>query len=358
MEKLGLRAGYSGFRLLRNGGQLGYEAGDRYEVSQACGERVILPKVRDASASTLVIADGFSCRHQIEEGAQRKPLHIAQVLRMALERGEYAPDMDGLARSTRLREIAIGAGIATVVTGSVMMLNLSKHNGGKEMSTTKVGAEVMVERLIDWGVDTIFGLPGDGINGFMEALRKHQDRLRYVHVRHEEVAAMAAVGYAKFTGQPGRLFFYGRAGRHSHDERHSGFQIRTSADPGDRRHGVPRSRRHELSPGCPYRSDRRAAVRLQRTHHGRAAHHERGRFRNSQRTFAARPCIHRFSNRFSSRRRRRRKPIAPQRQGAHLDALASARTRAAAQRSRGGGEAFRRQEENLYPGRRGRSRMP
>ena len=74
------------------------------------------------------------------------------------------------------------------------------------MSTTKVGADLMVERLIAWGVETIFGLPGDGINGFMEALRKHKDQIRYIHVRHEEVGAMAAVGYAKFTGRLGVCF--------------------------------------------------------------------------------------------------------------------------------------------------------
>ncbi len=62
-------------------------------------------------------------------------------------------------------------------------------------------SDLLLERLIDWGVDTVFGLPGDGINGLWEALRKHQDRIRYVHVRHEEIGAMAAVGYAKFTGK-------------------------------------------------------------------------------------------------------------------------------------------------------------
>jgi hypothetical protein len=55
----------------------------------------------------------------------------------------------------------------------------------------QTASDVFVERLIDWGVDTIFGLPGDGINGFMDALRTRGDRIRYV--RHEEVAAMAAV---------------------------------------------------------------------------------------------------------------------------------------------------------------------
>src|SRR5919199_2948508 len=67
-------------------------------------------------------------------------------------------------------------------------------------------SDLLLERLIAWGVDTVFGLPGDGINGFMEALRKRADRIRYVHVRHEEVGAMAAVGYAKFTGRLGVCF--------------------------------------------------------------------------------------------------------------------------------------------------------
>jgi pyruvate dehydrogenase (quinone)/pyruvate oxidase len=74
------------------------------------------------------------------------------------------------------------------------------------MSTTTTASDVLVSRLIAWGVDTIFGLPGDGINGLMEALRKAQDRIRYIHVRHEEVGAMAAVGYAKFTGRLAACF--------------------------------------------------------------------------------------------------------------------------------------------------------
>ena len=67
----------------------------------------------------------------------------------------------------------------------------------------KTAAEVLVERLVDFGVDTVFGLPGDGINGVMEALRKHKDHIRFVHVRHEEAAAFAACGYAKYTGRIG-----------------------------------------------------------------------------------------------------------------------------------------------------------
>src|SRR5213082_1911086 len=67
----------------------------------------------------------------------------------------------------------------------------------------KTAAEILVERLMEWGVDTIFGLPGDGINGIMEALRQRKERIRFIHVRHEEAAAFMACGYAKFTGRLG-----------------------------------------------------------------------------------------------------------------------------------------------------------
>src|SRR5436305_4072167 len=67
----------------------------------------------------------------------------------------------------------------------------------------KTAAEILVERLMEWGVDTIFGLPGDGINGIMEALRQRQERIRFIQVRHEESAAFMACGYAKFTGRLG-----------------------------------------------------------------------------------------------------------------------------------------------------------
>lgn len=64
-------------------------------------------------------------------------------------------------------------------------------------------ADILLDRLIDWGVDTIFGLPGDGINGLFESLRTRQDKLRFVQVRHEEAAAFAACGYAKYAGRLG-----------------------------------------------------------------------------------------------------------------------------------------------------------
>src|SRR5262252_8816294 len=67
----------------------------------------------------------------------------------------------------------------------------------------KTVADLIIERLISWGVNIVFGLPGDGINGLFEALRTHQDQIRFIQVRHEEAAAFAACGYAKYTGRLG-----------------------------------------------------------------------------------------------------------------------------------------------------------
>jgi pyruvate dehydrogenase (quinone)/pyruvate oxidase len=67
----------------------------------------------------------------------------------------------------------------------------------------ETAAGVLIDTIQDWGVDTVFGLPGDGINGIMEALRTRQDRVRFVQVRHEESAAFMACAYAKFTGKLG-----------------------------------------------------------------------------------------------------------------------------------------------------------
>ena len=64
-------------------------------------------------------------------------------------------------------------------------------------------ADIMVETLISWGATHCFGVVGDGINSIIEALRKRQDRIKYIGVRHEEAAAFMASGFAKHTGQLG-----------------------------------------------------------------------------------------------------------------------------------------------------------
>ena len=64
----------------------------------------------------------------------------------------------------------------------------------------QTAGDVLVETLIDWGIDTVFGMPGDGINGIMEALRTRQEKVRFIQVRHEESAAFMACAWAKWTG--------------------------------------------------------------------------------------------------------------------------------------------------------------
>lgn len=64
-------------------------------------------------------------------------------------------------------------------------------------------ADILVERLIAWKVGLVFGMIGDGINPIIEALRKRQDQIRFISVRHEEAAAFMASGYAKYTGRLG-----------------------------------------------------------------------------------------------------------------------------------------------------------
>src|SRR5256714_9685505 len=67
----------------------------------------------------------------------------------------------------------------------------------------RTAADVLIDTLIEWGVELVFGLPGDGIKGIIEELRLRQDQIRFIQVRHEEAAAFMACGYAKYTGKLG-----------------------------------------------------------------------------------------------------------------------------------------------------------
>src|SRR5207249_10288834 len=79
----------------------------------------------------------------------------------------------------------------------------NRCNRRRSSIMTKTVGNLLIDRLIEWGVQRIFSLPGDGINGIYEALRTRQDRIKLIQVRHEEAAAFAACGYAKFTGRLG-----------------------------------------------------------------------------------------------------------------------------------------------------------
>src|SRR5437762_3495711 len=67
----------------------------------------------------------------------------------------------------------------------------------------ETAAGVLIDTIHAWGVEVVFGLPGDGINGIMEALRERQDAIRFIQVRHEEAAGIMACAYAKYTGKLG-----------------------------------------------------------------------------------------------------------------------------------------------------------
>jgi FAD/FMN-containing dehydrogenase/Fe-S oxidoreductase len=100
-------------------GSFGYEA-DKYDISMRIGERRLLPKVRAAPEDTLIVSDGFSCHGQIET-AGRRPLHIAQVLQMALRQRAMEPRASRIAvrrlrRRRILRRLAVFGALALAVT--------------------------------------------------------------------------------------------------------------------------------------------------------------------------------------------------------------------------------------------------
>ncbi|MEI6350491.1 MAG: FAD-binding and (Fe-S)-binding domain-containing protein [Verrucomicrobiota bacterium] len=97
-------------------GSFGFER-EHYDVSEKCGERVLLPAVRTAPKDALIVTDGFSCHEQIEQLTGRKPLHIAQVIQMALRenrRGAAERHLEA-PPAIRLREVALFAGVVAVV---------------------------------------------------------------------------------------------------------------------------------------------------------------------------------------------------------------------------------------------------
>src|SRR5919108_2805009 len=77
------------------------------------------------------------------------------------------------------------------------------HRVPEARPMAQTAADILIETLEDWGVELVFGIPGDGINAIMEALRRRRERVRFVQVRHEESAAFMACAYAKFTGRLG-----------------------------------------------------------------------------------------------------------------------------------------------------------
>jgi FAD/FMN-containing dehydrogenase/Fe-S oxidoreductase len=118
-DKMGVSHRYPDAGCCGMAGAFGYEKEHHhYEVSVACGERVLLPEVRNAPLDTLIIADGFSCQEQVEQQTDRKALHLAQVLQMAIHEGEAGPTGVPEAAMARQREAEIKR---SVVQGAVII---------------------------------------------------------------------------------------------------------------------------------------------------------------------------------------------------------------------------------------------
>jgi len=130
-------------------GAFGFEEGDHFNLSIACGERVLLPIVRKASEDTIIIADGFSCREQIVQETHRTPLHFAQVLQMAIKEGEqgastFLPETNYAkpARSIKdeVRTAAI-IGASAVAVGLIVRWAIRKANGSVERTRSSAGTK-------------------------------------------------------------------------------------------------------------------------------------------------------------------------------------------------------------------------
>jgi hypothetical protein len=115
-------------------GSFGFEH-DKYDISAAIGELELLPAVRHAPADWLIIADGFSCREQIAQGTNRHALHLAEVLKMALEdESQSTNDPYPESKSVRQRESEIQSsmkraalGLGAVAAGGLLLWQLSRN---------------------------------------------------------------------------------------------------------------------------------------------------------------------------------------------------------------------------------------
>ena len=137
-------------------------------------------------------------------------------------------------------------------------------------------ADILIDTLIAWKVEVVFGLPGDGINGIMEALRTRQEKIAFVQVRHEEFGRLHGDGLRQVDRQARRLPRHLRAGRHPPSDRALRCQARPGAGARDHRPAVPRPDRDLHPAGRRPDAGLQRRRRLQRPGHRRRAHGEHG----------------------------------------------------------------------------------
>jgi hypothetical protein len=140
------------FKVLDSGccgmaGSFGFEEG-KFEISKQIGERVLLPAVRQAPPETLIISDGFSCFEQIDGLAGRKPLHISEVLQMAIA-GEAGRSVSTPTdrRTARTAVATVVGASAVAAAGAALYLSLrATHNGQGRNGGSRNGHRKASER--------------------------------------------------------------------------------------------------------------------------------------------------------------------------------------------------------------------
>jgi pyruvate dehydrogenase (quinone) len=144
---------------------------------------------------------------QLTTGFEVLPLN-----RLAIVHGKHDMENAQISRLHRRDFIqAAAAGAALVGAGSTTARADQPSETNSAISAQpapafgndQTTADILVETLIAWGATHAFGIVGDGINSIIEALRKRQDKIRYIGVRHEEAAAFMASGFAKHAGRLG-----------------------------------------------------------------------------------------------------------------------------------------------------------
>jgi Fe-S oxidoreductase len=115
-DRLGLQAEIPDSGCCGLAGSWGFEK-EKYDISMQCGERVIFPAVRDAAPDTVLLADGFSCRTQIEQGTDRQPVHLAQLIRDALPAGTTTVASEPARRGVSWATAAFGAAAVATAAG-------------------------------------------------------------------------------------------------------------------------------------------------------------------------------------------------------------------------------------------------
>ena len=219
----------------------------------------------------------------------------------------------------------------------------------------KTTGDVIVEKLIDWGVDTVFGLPGDGINGIFEALRKNQDKIRFIQVPPRGGGGVRRLRLRQVHRPARRLHRHRRARGHPPAERPLRRQARQRPGAGHHRAHLPRPDRHALPAG-----DRPPP-----------ALHRRGRLTTSM-ILGPEHAATRWSTSPAARRCRAgasrtshcrnghpgldalgRGVVAADGHGPHVLVVAAAHLGPAGRDAQGGRRAAQRRQEDRHPGRPG-----